>query len=441
MIKTHVRSLSVVMATAGALTLGAAAVPMQFDPEPAPVPAIDSSAVTLGADTDNLGEQVADLRSHLQSQPADARSWAVLSLLLIEQGRVTADPSSYTEADAAIASSFDAQPRGNDLALAARAALLSAQHRFLAGLHAARQALSVDPYSLPALGVQVDALTELGRLPAADRAARQFDQVRPSLAATTRLAYQAELRGHDRAAARYFRDARSDAAAASALAFVEVHLGDLARRAGDLAAAAQHCRSALEALPGDPAATAGLARVLAVRGDVQRSIRLLRSLVDEVPMAEHVISLGELYLLIGDRMAAREQFDVVRASAALARANGVRPDLELAWFEADHGSPHKALQLARSEWQRRQPPMVADAWAWALHVNGKDAAALRYAKLATAYGGDARAWHHRGLIEASVGLAEKARSHLRKALSLDAGYSPWQARQVDQALRRIEESS
>jgi Flp pilus assembly protein TadD len=50
--------------------------------------------------------------------------------------------------------------------------------------------------------------------------------------------------------------------------------------------------------------------------------------------------------------------------------------------------------------------------------------------LATVPGGDARAWHHRGAIEAALGMTAQAERHLRRALGVDAGYSPWQAQQV-----------
>lgn len=438
MTRTRLMSASVVVALAGAMTVGAALLP-QASGDPTPPAGVADSAIAIGtASSTDLEGQIDLVRQQVERQPQDARSWAALGLLLIEQGRVTADPTSYTEAAAAIASSFDHQSHGNDLASAARAALLSAEHRFSAALRVAHQALRLDPYSVPALGVRVDALTELGRLAQARSAAEQFDHRQPSLAATTRLAYQSELRGNENRARRYFADARSDATASTTRAFVDVHLGELARHSGDFTASAQYYRSALAALPDDPAATAGLARLLAVRGNLHRAITLLRALVARVPLPEHLVSLGELYLLTGDREAAREQFAVVRASADLARANGVRPDLELAWFEADHGNPEAALRLARAEWSKRQPPMVADALGWALHANGHDAAALHYAKLATAYGGDARSWHHRGAIEAALGRTAVARSHLRKALRMDAGYAPWQAEQVRRTRRELD---
>ena len=61
------------------------------------------------------------------------------------------------------------------------------------------------------------------------------------------------------------------------------------------------------------------------------------------PLAEHVIVLGDLLALAGQRERADEQYDVARAEAGLLRANGVDVDLELALFEADHGDPAAAV--------------------------------------------------------------------------------------------------
>lgn len=429
---------------AGALTVAAALLPPRLSGAQSPVtdPSANANAdAAVFTPSADLAGQIESLQQHLDAQPADAHSWAVLALLLIEQGRVTADPAAYAASKQAATRSLEEMPRGNDLAQAAQAALLSAEHRFTAALAGADRALRINPYSRPALGVRVDALTELGQLPAAVRAARTFDRLQPGLAATTRLAYQSELRGNETAARRYFSAALTSATDPNARAFVDYHLGEIARRAGDLRAADAHYRAALQVVPTDPNALAGRARVLALRGHVDRAITILREVVTRVPLLEHLIALGELYEISGDREAAQQQYAVVRASARLARASGIRPDLELAWFEADHGDATVALRNAEAEWGRRHSPLVADALAWALHVNGRDTEALRYARLATVYGGDARSLQHRGAIELALGMQDAARTHLQAAVRSDRGYAPWQSEQLQELLAELEASS
>jgi Flp pilus assembly protein TadD len=82
---------------------------------------------------------------------------------------------------------------------------------------------------------------------------------------------------------------------------------------------------------------------------------------------------------------------------------------------------------------------TADALAWALHVNGKDEEALRYARRATATGyRNAAFLYHRGIIERATGHAEDAREHLRAALKLNPGFSPLGAREARTALKDLE---
>ncbi len=78
---------------------------------------------------------------------------------------------------------------------------------------------------------------------------------------------------------------------------------------------------------------------------------------------------------------------------------------------------------------------TADALAWALHVNGRDAEALPYARRATATGyRNAAFLYHRGMIERATGHPDRARATLTAALKLNAGFSPLGAREARKAL-------
>ena len=55
--------------------------------------------------------------------------------------------------------------------------------------------MDINPYSAAALGVQVDALVELGRYEEAERALQRMLDLKPSTASLTRASYHRELHG------------------------------------------------------------------------------------------------------------------------------------------------------------------------------------------------------------------------------------------------------
>ncbi len=150
--------------------------------------------------------------------------------------------------------------------------------------------------------------------------------------------------------------------------------------------------------------------------------------VSRFPLPQPLVELGELYEsrgAEGDKAKAEDQYALVDAWIALARANGVNADLDTALAAADHGDVKSALKAARAEWARRHTVHTADALAWALHVNGLDKEALPYARQATATNyHNASFIYHLGTIELATGHKADGRAHLAKALKLNPGFSP-----------------
>jgi regulator of sirC expression with transglutaminase-like and TPR domain len=67
---------------------------------------------------------------------------------------------------------------------------------------------------------------------------------------------------------------------------------------------------------------------------------------------------------------------------------------------------------------------VADALAWALHANGRDIDALRYADQALHLGTrSAQMYYHRGMIRAALGQSAGARADLTEALRINPYFS------------------
>ncbi|MCH0567102.1 hypothetical protein [Streptomyces sp. MUM 2J] len=413
--------LLAVALTAGAVATGAA---RDGGDAVAAVPANGDPVVGVGADLD---AQVASLQAHLRAQPRDHNGWARLGFAYVEQARTKADPSRYPQAEQALQRSLDLRP-GNDAALAGRAALAAARHDFTGALTNADRALAENPYSERALCSRIDALVELGRYDEAARAADTADRRRPGIPVFTRYAYVRELRGDVAGAREILERALGAATGRGDIAYVAAQLGQLAWNQGDYSGALRQYARALAADDSYLPALEGRARAQAASGDRAAAVRNLERIVSRAPLPGPLTALGELYEEHGELAKAREQYALVDAWTALARANGVDADLDTA-LAADHGDAAAALRAARAEWKRRQTVHTADALAWALHVNGRDAEALPYARRATATGyRNALFLYHRGMVEHGAGHPAEGRALLTEALGLNPGFSPLGAR-------------
>src|SRR4029077_1171017 len=98
------------------------------------------------------------------------------------------------------------------------------------------------------------------------------------------------------------------AGTAENVSYVQALVGKLHFDSGDYAGAERAYRTALETDPGFPAATAGLARVEAARGEYDAAIRRLRALVVRLPLPEYVIALGETEQAAGSTVAAGRDY-------------------------------------------------------------------------------------------------------------------------------------
>ncbi|MFA1538690.1 tetratricopeptide repeat protein [Actinomadura monticuli] len=392
---------------------------------------------------------IAGLQQRLREQPHDAAGWASLGAAYVERARLTADPTYYPKAGEVLRRSLREAP-GNDGALAGLGALAAARHDFHGALRYADGALKANPYGQRAAAVRVDALVELGRYDDALAAARRADATRPGIPIFTRLAYVRELRGDVPEARRVLGLARASATGPGDLAYIAVQLGELAWNDGDLGRAGREYAEALRLSPGDLPALDGDARVRAARGDTAGALAVRAEIVRRLPLPQYLTEYGELLESAGRRDEAERQYAVATAWARIAEANGVDADLETALFESDHGDPDAALRAARAEYGRRCPGArvrrcsvhAADALAWALHVNGRDAEALRYARQATATGyRRAQFRFHLGAIEKALGKRAGARRDLAGSLHRNPHFSPLWAPRAKAALDDLEGAS
>ncbi len=405
--------------------------------ELAPVP--QAGALLSPGGQGTFDGSIASLQERVRQVPADWKASASLGLAYVQQARITADPSYYPKAEGVLERSLEVRPDDNAVALLGFAALSAARHDFHAALRYGVRARDLNPYDANVHGVVGDALLELGRYGEAIASFQTMVDTLPGVSSFDRVSYARELLGDVNGAIAAMRRARTFAGTPSDAAWTSFQLGELYLGTGRLDAASQAFRLGVDADPTSVQSFAGLARVAWARGDLDRAIGEMTDVVRRFPAPEYVIALGDLYRHAGNDAAAAQQYQLAQAESELFAAAGVNMDLELSLFEANHGNPAEALAAAEAEWARRRSIQVADALAWALHANGRDEEAARYARRALSLTTREGLYlYHAGMIELGRGNRDAARSLLRRALDVDPWFSILGAPEARRVLARLE---
>ncbi|MFD1931057.1 tetratricopeptide repeat protein [Nonomuraea mangrovi] len=393
-----------------ALTIAATLLPSSAPPAAsAPAPA---AQVETALSATSARAAVDALNARLRRLPLDHHAWAQLGAAYVQEARITSDPSLYARAQQALDRAGALAP-GDPATLTGSAALAAGRHDFARAVRLARQAIDANPYGATAYGVLSDASTQLGRYDDAAKAADQMMALRPGISSYTRASYAAELRGDLTQARKLLDYALLDAYAPEDVAYARFSLGELSLHAGDLPAAAEQYQLALDVAPAFTPALAGRARAAALSGRPPQALDDYAALVARLPLPQYIIEYGEVLAAAGRDPS--PQWRLLEAQRALMDAAAVKDDLTWAEFEADHGSPAKAVAYARAEYARHPNLSAADALAWALHRAGRDREALPYAVKATSTGWrNALVLRHRAAIERALGdTATAARTTAR----------------------------
>ncbi|MEA2357066.1 MAG: hypothetical protein QOI62_326 [Solirubrobacteraceae bacterium] len=360
--------------------------------------------------------QIRGLQATVRAAPGRADGYTLLSSAYLQKVRETGDAGYYQRAAAAVSRALILSP-SDPAALTQRSAVELSRHDFRAGLADAQRARALAPAVNKPFGVLVDALVELGRYDDAGRALQQMVNRHPDLAAYARVSYFRELHGNLPGAVRAMRRAVSAGGEVPENdAYVRTLLGNLELQRGDLVAARRAFGGALVSLPGYVPAVAGMAKVDVARGRLPAAIARLRDAVTRLPLPEYVIALAEAEHVAGRRVAAARDLDLVRVEERLLARSGVNTDVDTALFEADHGSPQKAVALARRAWAAAPSVRAADALGWALTCAGDARAALPWAAWALHLGSHDPAFNlHAALAARAAGLGGLARARLAVA--------------------------
>jgi tetratricopeptide (TPR) repeat protein len=210
-----------------------------------------------------------------------------------------------------------------------------------------------------------------------------------------------------------------------AYAWTRVQLGLLELSTGHPRAARRQMRAALTSFPGYPFALDGMAQTEAALGHLRTALAYESEAVTRVPLPQYVGFRGDLERVLGQRPAARRTYALIDVIERLLAANGVRNDLDIALFDADHGRDlAHAVELARKGHVERPSIVGDDVLGWTLARAGHCAAALPWSTRALRLGTkDAQKLFHLGYVAACLGRKDEARHLYRRALALNPHFS------------------
>lgn len=401
-----------------------------------PQPIAGDGGTSLAAAARSTDARISQLQRAARATGRRPSVLAALGLAYLQKVRETGDASYYARADAVLRDALRREPANLDALLGA-GQLALARHDFAGALAVAERARRLHPGVLAPYPILVDANVELGRYAVAERELQDFVDRKPTLAAYARVSYLRELHGDLAGAVAAMRRAVSAGGGVPEnVAYVQTLLGGLEFERGRLRAARAAYGAALAGVPSYAPALAGLAQIDAARGRFAPAIARLRAVVARLPLGQFVVALGETELAAGRPAAARRDLAVVDAQRRLLSAAGVDTDVDVALFEANHGSPARAVALARRGWSRAPSVRSADALGWALTRAGRPVEGYAWGRRALRLGSrDASFLYHAGMSARAAGRPRAARALLRRAVARNPRFSPLYGPLAERALK------
>jgi len=369
-------------------------------------------------------QSIAVAQKLIEKNPKNFEAYNALALALSRRARETSDVVFYNQAEDALKKSFEILPNNFD---GERTAvwLLLGKHEFGAALEKAKELNKKMPDDVMLYGFLTDANVELGNYNDAEKAAQWMLDLRPgNLPGMTRAAYLRELFDDLDGALELMNMAYQSTPPNEAedRAWILSQIGHLQLMSGKISDAESTLQQALAIFPGYHYALGNLAKVRIEQKRYQDAVKLLQQRYNAARHAENLYDLAEALELAGRAEEATNAFAEFETKSLLESVRADNSNRELIFYYADHAHQAvKALEVAQSEFARRHDVFTLDAYAWALHVNGRDAEARKHIEVALAVGiRDAKMFRHAGEIALADGDRVTAEHYLRESAELNA---------------------
>jgi tetratricopeptide (TPR) repeat protein len=352
-----------------------------------------------------------------------------LAALYMDRARATGGFSDYERAERLARRSLALRTEHNSQTFGLLASALLARHDFAQALVVAKTADSLDPGVPRHLALLGEIELEIGDYAAANGHFASIHVDADQFTILARVARWRELTGHADAARRLLRAAvarvdRRDDLPREQVAWFHYRLAELELRTGHLDSASAAYRRGLAIFPEDYRILGGLARLAAARGEWTRAVEYGNEAIAIQLDPATLGTISEAYAALGDS-AQSAQYARAMATSALKQPGPIHR----AWglFLLDHGTTSdiaRVLAKTRIEMRTRHDVYGYDLLAWALHKQGRDAAARAAMQHALAqHTEDAQLFYHAGMIERALGNSDAARSYLGQAVAMNPRFS------------------
>jgi len=394
--------------------------------------ALAQTAASAGRELSPAERSIAEARKSIEKKPDQYAGYNQLSMALARRARETSDVNFYAQAEDALKKSSELKP-GNLDGEKIHVWLLLGRHDFPAALEAAKLLYKKVPDDVLVYGFLTDANVELGNYADAEKSAQWMLDLRPgNLPGLTRAAYLRELFGDDDGAIELMEMAFQSTPPTENedRAWILSQIGHLKLMEGKTLEAEKVLNEALAVFPGYHYALGNLARVRIEQKRFDDAVTLLQQRYQAAPHAENLYDLAEALELAGKKDEASKAFSEFETKSLLETSKKDNSNRELVFYYADHvREPAKALEVAEREHAWRHDCFTLDAYAWALHGNGRDEEARGQMEAALSVGiRDSRMLRHAGEIALQLGDRANGLRYLQDAAALHA--PGWEQAQV-----------
>jgi len=385
--------------------------------------AFPANGQTPAAKLSPAEQKITWAQAAIEKNPDRYQPYNDLALALARRARETSNPSYYAQAEVQLEKSFRLVP-GNLEGQKVRVWVLLGKHEFAGALETAKSLNRQTPDDILIYGFLVDANIELGNYKDAEGAAQWMLDIRPgNVPGLTRAAYLRELFGDVDGAVELMNSAYQQTAPSELedRAWILTQIAHLQLGTGNAQGAEKQLEQALVLFPGYHYALGNLAKVRSAQGKHAEAVELLRRRYQAAPHPENLYALAEALERAGRLEEARAGYAEFEQKARREMEWADNANRELISYYADHaGRTAEALRIARLEVARRHDVYTLDAYAWALHLNGKPAEARKHIEAGLAVGiRDARMFYHAGMIAAKLNDRTSAVRYLKQALELN----------------------